>query len=114
METLKRLQERINSADNVTTIWDFIEFFYPDYQRSGDIAYNDDLLCVAQGEIGDSTDKQELFNRIKEDLKSELGYDPLDTEVQSEAGRLFELDTAEILERAVEQFLSELKTTKLN
>lgn len=95
------------------TIWDFVERYYPDYSRCGDIAENDDLQKIVDGEINGEAEK--IYNEIAEDLKPMF---PHHSPEEREEYRMLILEqvqnklnesNAYVFEKAIQGYIDQLK-----
>lgn len=50
------------ALNNKSTVWDFVEKYYPNYSSSDDIAFNNDLEKILHGELTGRAG--ELYNEM--------------------------------------------------
>ena len=102
-----------NSADTQITncettseinVWNFVEENYPNYYKCGEIAENDDLQKIVDGEI--NGDAEDLYNNFLTELGDE------EQVIVMAQNRLHE-SNAYIFQRAIEGFLAKQATTKI-
>lgn len=84
--------------------WDFVVANYPDYYGSSEIARNNDLACIADGEYeyseNDQSDKADLYR----DIAEEIGVFDADG-VQLKAYDLLQQSNALIYEKAITAYM---------
>jgi len=91
------------------TPWDFVERYYPKYTSSTEIAENNDLSVIVDGEVEAGSCAAEAFEAIKSYIASEHPGLEDKEEIEAEAKALAELrlmwSNAEVYERAIEGFI---------
>ncbi len=83
-------------ANDKKTAWDFVEKYYPNYYSSDEIARNDDLSKLVNGEQNSGDDASKI-------LEDEYGDDENNPQIQID----FNESLVRIYERAIENFLSQ-------
>lgn len=92
-----------------TSIWNFVEQYYPNYSSSDEILYNDDLLKLLEGEVDTGADS--LYNMLSDILIEEsLGIEPSEEEVLEFAKESYNQSLVEIYELAIQGYLETFKT----
>lgn len=89
-------------------IWEFVVKFYPNYYKCDEIAYNDDLSKIVNGEyLEEGSGALDLYNNLKEkwDTKGQTDEDYVHEMVLKETGILLKESNAYIYEKAIEGFL---------
>lgn len=89
-----------------TTIWDFVEQYYPNYSSSDEILHNEDLLKLLEGEVGTIADS--VYNSIREDLFDLFGIEPNEEDILGVAQQRYAESLATIYERAIQGYLETL------
>lgn len=55
-------------------VWDFVQKFHPDYDRSDDIALSDDLGMIIDGSYENSDCAIQLYKEIEEEIQYTNGF----------------------------------------
>ncbi len=97
----------------IKTDWDFVQKYYPNYSSSNEIAENDDLHKICDGEINGYA--EEMYNEKIEDLKIFWGVGSITDEIENEAFKHFKAlrdeSDSKIYAEAIEGFLESQKGT---
>lgn len=83
--------------------WDFVEKYYPNYYKSNDIAFNDDLHCI----VDDEWQESEAKTRLVAEYKSNYGDKWLE---QVKIDR--DVSDRDIFEASIEGYIKTLKQTQ--
>lgn len=89
-------------------IWSFVVKFYPNYYKCDEIAYNDNLQKIVDGEeLEEGSGALELYNNLKEkwDTKGQTDEDYVHKMVLKEAGVLLNDSNYYIYAKSIEGFL---------
>lgn len=95
-------------SHNKESVWGFVEKFYPDYDRCDEIAYNDDLCKIVNGEyLEEGSGALQLYKEIAEicELIGQVDEDYVHEMVSKEADILLKESNAYIFEKAIEGFM---------
>ena len=96
-----------------TSVWEFVEKYYPNYSRCNEIAENDDLQVIVDAEIEEGSCAEDYFYSIADDLgmeRDEHGKIRLtNLSIRQEAKYRLNESNAIIFERAIEGYLETLK-----
>lgn len=102
--------QEIKSENTITTPWDFVEIYYPNYTSSDEIAENGDLQKIIDGEIDE--DVQELYNSVKEEIRAYFGHTLEGDELENETFKEFEnrksASDASIYEATIQGYIESL------
>ena len=98
--------------EDLKSIWNFVEKYYPKYSSCDNIAYNDDLQKIKDGELNGQAEI--IYNGFREEaiksLKEPEDFTPTETLIELTINAKVEQEwnesCADIFERAIEGFLS--------
>lgn len=98
-------------TENTNIVWDFVEKFYPNYTNSNEIAENDDLHKIVNGEINGDAETMyfEKFNEIKENTNEMLDDEEIKERVLLYFSILKDASDAKVYEEAIKGFLESQK-----
>lgn len=103
---MKAIDMREGSTDE---IWSFVEKFYPDYYSCPEIAYNNDLERIVEGEpLEEDSSSYEVYKdiavilNVSDDQSNEYARETIVDKAQS----LLRESNREIYERAIQGFLN--------
>lgn len=107
---MKVIDMREGSTDE---IWTFVEKFYPDYYSCPEIAYNNDLERIVEGDpLEEDSSSYEVYKDIAVGLN--VSYNQSNECVKgivvAEAETLLQKSNSEIYERAIQGFLDIFKS----
>lgn len=98
--------------ENLKTVWDFVENFYPNYYSCDDIAENDDLHKIVDGELNGQAEI--MYNDEMEEQRIYFGGTLDEEQLENEVLKIFtakkESSNAYIFEKAIEGYLETLKS----
>lgn len=104
-DKMKVIDMRENFTDE---IWSFVEKFYPDYYSCPEIAYNNDLERIVEGEpLDEDSSSYEVYKEIaailnvSDDQSNEYARET----IVNTAEALLKESNSEIYERAIQGFL---------
>jgi len=93
--------------------WEFVEKYYPNYSGCSEIAENDDLHCIVDGEIEPNSCAEDYFYSIADDLGMERDVNGeirlTNLSIRQEAKYRLNESNAIVFERAIEGYLKSLK-----
>lgn len=103
--SIKEEREVYGETNDLTTVWSFVERYYPNYSSCDIIAYNNDLSKILDGDI-DSL----LFKEIEAEIESdiEIVCPPVDMVLDEIKERLVKSNEA-IYQKAIEGFINQNK-----
>lgn len=93
---------------NISDTWEFVEKYYPKYYSCDEIAENDDLTKIIDGEINGQAEV--IYNEIKESLKEIFGTEPEESQIINVAEQKLNESNAYIFEKAIEGYIESLKS----
>ncbi len=93
--------------ENTSNTWEFVEKYYPKYQSCDEIAENDDLTKIIDGEINGQAEV--IYNEIKESLNEIFGTEPEEFQIIEIAQQKLNESNAYIYEKAIEGYIESLK-----
>lgn len=97
--------------ENLKEVWEFVEKYYPNYYSSDEIAENDDLHKIADGELNGYAEvwyndaieeKQEFFGGLRDE-------EQVAEAVKEDFYSLLQESNAYIYEKAIEGYLETFK-----
>lgn len=98
------------------TVWDFVQQYYPNYGKSQEIAENDDLQVLIDGEEEIGSHAYRLKQEIISDYSSKYPYNTYDEreayrdDVSNEIEKRYNDSCKDIFEKAIEGYLEDRKT----
>lgn len=84
--------------EELKTVWDFVERYYPEHSMDNEISYNEDLQKIADREINGTA--EEMYNEMIEDGMTD--YEIIDW-VKNE----LEISNAYIFKKAIQGFIDQ-------
>jgi len=94
------------------TTWDFVTKYYPNYDSCDDIAYNDDLHKLSNGQMEEESGAETLYKEIEADARimwKGCDEETIQVEIDREITRLLNESNATVYQRAIEGYLETLK-----
>lgn len=86
------------------SVWDFVEKYYPGYYQCDEIAYNDDLHKVVDGEFTEQCHAYKIYQEVL------LEFDGAPEGAIEEKFRYMKAESdAYVFERAIEGYIEQLK-----
>jgi hypothetical protein len=97
--------------ENLETVWNFVEKYYPNYYSCDAIAENDDYTKIVDGEINGCA--EELYNSEVNEQDIFYGGTLDNEQIEEEVLKIFQAklneSNAYIYEKAIEGYLETLK-----
>ncbi len=92
---------------SITDVWEFVEAYYPKYSSCDEIAENDDLTKIIDGEINGNAET--IYNEIETELTENMGFSPEEFQIVEVAQKRLHESNASVFEKAIEGYIESQK-----
>src|SRR4051794_22686277 len=94
---------------SITDVWEFVEAYYPNYSSSDEIAENDDLQKVVDGQLEEGEEAFNIYNEIETELTENMGFSPEEFQIVEVAQKRLYESNASVFEKAIEGYIESQK-----